>query len=47
MTCCGNLLLSRLAGARMVVFPARADLTRAQQVRDIHEKMKEYAVKLK
>ena len=47
MTCRGNLLLTRLAGAKMVVFPARADLTRAQQVREIQERMKEYADKLK
>ena len=47
MSCQGNLLLSRLTGAKMVVFPARTDRTRAQQVKEIHEKMEEYAAKLR
>lgn len=47
LNCRGNLLLSRLAGAKMVVFPARTDATRAQQVREIHERMEEYATKLR
>ena len=47
MTCQGNLLLSRLVGAKMVVFPARTDVPRSQQLREIHEEMDVYAEKLK
>ncbi len=43
----GNLLLNRLTGAKMVVFPARTDISRAQQVKEIQDKMKEYSVKLR
>lgn len=41
------MLLCRLAGAKMVIFPAKTDITRAQQVKEIHQRMEEYADKLK
>ena len=31
----------------MVVFPARTDIARSQQVKEIHDKMKDYAAKLR
>lgn len=47
LSCKGNLLLSRLCGGKMVVFPARTDCTRAEQVKEIHRRMEEYATKLR
>jgi len=47
VNCKANLLLSRLVGAKMVVFPAKTDIPRSQQVREVQEKMKEYVSKLR
>lgn len=43
----GNLLLNRLAGAKLIIFPTRTDITRAEHLKVIHERMKEYAQKLR
>ena len=47
LTCEGNLLLNRLAGAKLIIFPTRTDITRAEHLKVIHERMKEYAQKLR
>lgn len=47
LTCEGNLLLNRLAGAKLIVFPTRTDITRAEHLKIIHERMKDYAQKLR
>ena len=47
LTCEGNLLLNRLAGAKLIIFPTRTDITRADHLRVIHEHMEEYAHKLR
>ena len=47
LTCEGNLLLNCLAGAKLIIFPTRTDITRAEHLKVIHEQMKEYAQKLR
>ena len=47
LTCEGNLLLNRLAGAKLIIFPTRTDITRAEHLKVIHKKMDDYAQKLR
>ena len=47
LSCEGNLLLNRLAGAKLITFPTRTDITRAEHLKIIHERMKDYAQKLR
>ena len=45
--CDGNLLLNRLTGAKLIIFPTRTDISRAEHLKVIHERMDDYARKLR
>ena len=47
LDCDGNLLLNRLAGAKLIIFPTRTDISRAEHLKIIHERMNDYARKLR
>lgn len=46
LPCRGNILLTRLTGARMILCPMKPECTLTEHVIVMQEKMKEYAAKL-
>ena len=45
--CDGNLLLNRLTGAKLIVFPTRTDISIGENMKMIYERMYDYARKLR